>query len=573
MGLSLLVELRVENLAVMARAGCSFGPGLNAVTGETGAGKSVLLASLALALGGRADPQLVRAGSERGSAHAVFSDVPGSAATALVALGVDPGDVLVLGRELLRSGRTSARINAQTVPVSTVREVGEALLEVHGQGVSSRWLMESEQRQAIDAFGGEMLIALRDGVAELFDRRQETLAELVRLRGLEHQEQRELEQAVLDLEELRAAALVTGEDRDLLSERERLLHSARLREAAEQLHLAAGGGDPADAGPTLARALQQARGLAGIDPELDRAVAQAREVVVLLQELVLQLSSYLDTLPDDDSRLGQVEERLALLERLARRHGGSLEAAIERREQAARLVAERGGITGRLGELEAELGALDGRLAEACTKLTAAREAAARELEREVTGDLRQMLMPHARFAARVWRQLGPGGIALPDGTAVEVGRDGWDRVSFELAANRGDQPRPLRDTASGGELSRVALALLSHLSQRSGVGTVVFDEIDQGLGGEAANRVGELLRQAAQSRQVICVTHLAPIAARASTHLRVVKTEEGGGVSSRIEQLDQDGRVEELARLLAGEATPRVARQHAQELLLAVGR
>jgi DNA repair protein RecN (Recombination protein N) len=564
-----LIELRVENLAVMERADCAFGPGLNAITGETGAGKSVLLAALQLALGGRADPGLVRAGSERASAHAVFSDPPPAAA--LDQLGVEPGDVLVLGRELQASGRSTARVNAQAVPVSIVRELGEDLLEVHGQGSSSHWLRESQQREGVDAYGGDALLAKRARVAELFDRRQLALQELTRLRGLQDQEQRELERAVADLDELSAAALVAGEDRQLLSERDRLLHASRLRAAAEQLHLAAGGGDLDPSGPSLAAALQQARAVAGIDPELDRAAAQAEEAQVLLQELVLQLSSYLDHLPDDNARLGEVEERLALLERLARRHGGSLSAAIARRDEAARSVAERGGLHGRLRALEEELQALEVGLGAACSELSSLREVAARELELAVTNDLRQMLMPHARFSVRLWRQPKPDGIAAPDGTTVELEREGWDRVSFELAPNRGDQPRPLRETASGGELARVALALLSHLSRRSGVGTVVFDEIDQGLGGEAANRVGELMRQVSASRQVICVTHLAPIAARATTHLVVVKQEGGKGVTSQVETVGGDERIVELARLLAGEATPVVARRHAQELLLAV--
>ena len=568
----MLIELRVENLAVMARADCSFGPGLNVITGETGAGKSVLLAALALALGGRADPGLVRAGSERASAHAVFSDPPTALGAALARLGVDPGDVLVLGRELQASGRSTARANAQVVPVSTVRELGEALLEVHGQGTSSHWLRESQQREGVDAYGGDALLATRARVAELFDRRQLALQELTRLRRLRDQEQRELERALADLDELSAAGLIAGEDQRLLGERDRLLHSSRLRAAAEQLHLAAGGGDLEPSGPSLAAALQQARAVAGIDPELDRAAAQAEEVQVLLQELVLQLSSYLDHLPDDRSRLGEVEERLALLERLARRHGGTLLAAIERREEAARLVAERGGLPARLHAVEEELRALEASLVSACSELSSAREIAARELELAVTHDLRQMLMPHARFSVRLWRQPHPDGIAAGDGTRVELEREGWDRVSFELAPNRGDQPRPLRETASGGELARVALALLAHLSRRSGVGTVVFDEIDQGLGGEAANRVGELMRQVSASRQVICVTHLAPIAARANTHLLVVKRDGGSGVESDVQPIDGDGRVVELARLLAGEATPVVARRHAQELLLAVG-
>jgi DNA repair protein RecN (Recombination protein N) len=310
----------------------------------------------------------------------------------------------------------------------------------------------------------------------------------------------------------------------------------------------------------------------GIDEELDQVVGQAEEVVALLQEMSLQLASYLEHLPDDSSRLAEVDERLALLERIARRHGGSLEAAIERRDQAARMLAERGGVQDSLQRLGAELASLEADLSAQCASLSAARELAARQLEAIVTRDLRQMLMPHATFRIRVWRRADPAGVPGPDGERVECGRDGFDRITFELAPNTGDRLRPLGESASGGELSRVALALLAHLSGRSGVGTVVFDEIDQGLGGEAANRVGELLMQVARERQVICVTHLAPIAARASTHLLVAKVDEGGGARSSISVLSGDQRVAELARLLAGDATPTTARAHARELLAAVG-
>ncbi|MHB1501340.1 MAG: DNA repair protein RecN [Candidatus Dormibacteria bacterium] len=568
----MLIELRVENLAVMERAGCGFSPGLNAITGETGAGKSVLLAALSLALGGRADPSLLRSGCDRAQAHAVFSEAPTLGLALLESLGVERSDVLVLGRELLASGRSTARVNGQVVPVATIRELGDALLEVHGQGASSRWLREPEQRQGLDGFGGDQLLETREEVGRLFDRRQAAASELARLRELQATENLELERAAQDLEELAAAGITAGEDRELLAERDRLAHSARLREAAEQLRLAAGGGDLESSGPSLPAAVQLARAAAGIDPELDRATAQVEEVVTVLQELVLQLGSYLDHLPDDARRLGEVEERLALLERLARRHGGSLAAAISRRDAAALLVADRGGLDGRVRLLVEELERLELLLAQACGELSAAREAAARELESAATSDLRQMLMPHARFSIRIWRQPDPAGVKGPDGVPVECFRDGWDHVSFELAANRGDQPRALRDSASGGELSRVALALLSHLSRRSGVGSVVFDEIDQGLGGEAANRVGDLLRQVAVSRQVICVTHLAPIAARAATHLLVWKAEDPSSVHSEVAGLDRDQRILELGRLMAGDATPDIASLHAAELLAAVG-
>jgi DNA repair protein RecN (Recombination protein N) len=236
------------------------------------------------------------------------------------------------------------------------------------------------------------------------------------------------------------------------------------------------------------------------------------------------------------------------------------------------LVGERGGLDLELRRLEIESVGFDDELGRESLHLTELRSVAAARLQAAVTKDLRQMLMPHASFAIRLWQREEDDGLPTPAGARVECSREGWDRVSFELAANSGDPCRPLADAASGGELARVALALLARISHSSGVGTVVFDEIDQGLGGEAANRVGELLRKVAERRQVICVTHLAPIAARADTHIRVVKTDEGGHVRSQVQPVQDAERVDELARLLAGDATPGAARSHAAELLQAVG-
>ena len=433
--------------------------------------------------------------------------------------------------------------------------------------------MAAGQRTGLDDFGGDNISAARAQVAEIWDRRALVRSELSRLSGLRAVERSELEQAGLDLAELVAASIHEDEDLELTQERERLVHVARLRDAAVHLHAAlTGEGEAEGAAGQIAAALQLSRAMHGVDPELDSATDQAEEVVTVLQELQLQLGSYLDHLPDDARRLDSVEERLALLERLARRYGGSLEAALARLEEARALVGERGGLDLELRRLEIESAGLDDELGRSSVHLTELRTGAAERLQAAVTEDLGQMLMPHASFAIRLWQREDLDGLPTPGGARVECSREGWDRVSFELAANSGDPCRPLAEAASGGELARVALALLARISHSSGVGTVVFDEIDQGLGGEAANRVGELLRKVAERRQVICVTHLAPIAARADTHIRVVKTDEGGHVRSQAQPVQDSDRVDELARLLAGDATPGAARSHAAELLQAVG-
>jgi DNA repair protein RecN (Recombination protein N) len=299
---------------------------------------------------------------------------------------------------------------------------------------------------------------------------------------------------------------------------------------------------------------------------------QAEGTVEGLRELQLSFSSYVTQLPDDSRRLADAEERLELLERLARRHGGSLDAALARRDEASRLLQAVDEGEGDLERLRVRLAELELELASESERLSAVRGRVAQGLARAVTSDLRRMLMPKAEFQVRIWQMEDQDGIPRRDGARLTAGSTGWDRVSFDLSANPGDPPRPLSEVASGGELSRVALALLSHLTRESGVSTVVFDEIDQGLGGEAANRVGDLMREVANRHQVICITHLAPIAARADTHLVVAKSEREGRPYSEIIVVDGPQRVEEVARLLAGEATPGAARAHAEELLLAVG-
>ncbi|MGH7641655.1 MAG: DNA repair protein RecN [Candidatus Dormibacteria bacterium] len=562
--------MRVENLAVVERTEARFGAGFNAVTGETGAGKSVLLSALGLALGGRGDPDLVRRGAERALVSAAFDDPPRIVADSCRELGVTVEETLILTRELAASGRSVGRANGSLVPATALRELGSQLVDVQGQGASSLWLREAEQRSALDSLGGEPAATALSRLGELFAQRQENQAETARLQALGERQREDLDQARRDLAELAAADLQPGEDGRLRQERDRLVHSARLREAAAGLRGAVAGEN--GAADRLAGALHGARGARGVDPGLDRLLDQAEDSVTGLRELQLEISSYLSQLPDDGRRLAEVEERLELLERLGRRYGGSLDQALARRDAASDLLqeAEEGG--GELERLRGELAQLESTAAQAAVELSTVRRRVARNLARAVTSDLHRMLMPKAAFQVRIWQVEDPDGLPGPEGQHFAAGPAGWDRVSYDLSANPGDPARSLSEVASGGELSRVALALLSHLTRESGVATVVFDEIDQGLGGEAANRVGDLMREVADHHQVICVTHLAPIAARADTHLLVAKSERDGRPYSEVRELERSQRVEELARLLAGQATPFAARIHAEELLLAVG-
>ncbi len=558
----MLLQLRVQNLAVMDRAEAALGPGLNALTGETGAGKSVLLTALGLCLGGRAEGGLVRRGAERAVVSAAFSGVGETAATLLDGLGVAADEVLVLAREVQPSGRSQARVNGSVVPVTSLRDLGQELVAFHGQGTAWGWLQEPRQRSALDAYAG--LGALLRELELGFGRHRELSRRLRQRRESGERLRAELEQARLDLAELEAAGLSPGELERLLEERSRLQHSARLRMAAEELRAAAGA-------EQLATALQRARGVEGLDSQLDPLLREADDIQLALSELRLSLGSYLEGLPQDAERLTQVEERLDQLDRVGRRHGGTVAAAIRRREEAAQLLAEHAPGRSEEDTLAAELATLEVDCCSLCAQLSERRARAAAALASSVTEELRRLLMPRARFAVRLWQEESPDGLLGPAGARFGWQPWGWDRISFDFAANAGDPLRPLAATASGGELSRVVLVVVSVLSAVD-PSTLVFDEVDEGLGGEAANRVGKLLQELGKRQQVLCVTHLATVAARANTHLVVTKRESADRATTRVQVASGPARVAELARLLAGDATPEAAQSHARELLLAVG-
>ncbi|MGH7758806.1 MAG: AAA family ATPase, partial [Candidatus Dormibacteria bacterium] len=326
----MLVELRVQNLAVIERSQARFGPGFNAITGETGAGKSVLLAGLGLALGARGDPELVRRGAGRALCSAAFEAPTPAAGELLARLGVEVDEGLVLSRELAEGGRSVARANGATVPASAIRALAAQLVDLQGQGTASIWLKEPEQRQALDAIAGARAVALRQRVSDLVLRRLELRGALDRLQQRRELLALELESARSDLSELEAAALRPEEDEQLLRERERLRHSGQLRQTALELRRAvSGGATSSGAADSLAEAVHSGRVARGLDPELDSLLEQAEAATVQLRELRLALSAYAEGLPDDSRRLEGIEERLELLRRLARRHGaGSLAGAI-----------------------------------------------------------------------------------------------------------------------------------------------------------------------------------------------------------------------------------------------------
>ena len=560
-----LRELRIGNIAVIADATATFGDSFTTITGETGAGKSLCVAALRAALGGKLDADMVRHGAEGARVAAVFDEIPTAVRERIDDMGVPPGhDVLTLSRELGRGAKSACRINGALVSQAVLREVGETLVEVTSQGASQRLLRGSWQRDTLDAAGGEGTTGARQRTEAAVRAWRDAEDALAEARRVAMNDSGLVERSRDVVAELRPLALRHGEDDELGAECLRLRHAARIAAVAQGLAHAASGedGGVADA---LASATAQAEQLTAVDPALRGIADEAADLVARLRELGLDARRHADSVSLDEARLAAVEERLEILSRMARRYG-SVDGALAALEAADGIVAGADGGEDMLNELEAAATAARAAASEAAAALSRLRSDAARRLEREVVDVLRGLELPKARFRVTLARLPDPNGIDVGDGALVRCGRSGVDEVEFRFAAGRDALPRPLHDGPSGGELSRLALALASVVGDGAAPG-LVLDEVDTGLGGETAARVGDVLAAIGSSRQVIAITHRPEIAARADTHIVVSKRELAGGPAATIVRVSGEERLVEVARLMSGRTT-KAALARAAELL-----
>ena len=549
----MLVHLSIRDFAIVDSLDLEFRPGFTALTGETGAGKSILIDALALALGERADADQVRSGCERADVSAEFAiDSLGALREWLAAqvLEGDPG-VLLLRRVIERGGRSRAFVNGHAATLAQLREAGDALVDVHGQHAHQSLLRPATQRQVLDAHAG--LAALAREVAESYRNWQQLAT--ARREHETHAQARsaEREQLAWQVEELSRLALAPGEWDSVQAEHSRLAHAASLLEGAQgALDSLAEADTAALAG--VSGALSRLRPLVAFDAALAEVLALLESSEAQLREAVHALRHYADRVELDPGRLREVEQRLDAIHGTARKFRAKPETLNE-------LL---GGMQARLRELEiaSDLAALEereqaalARYRELARKLSAERGKAAARLAREVTAAMKELAMKGARFEVAL--EPVAGGSAAGD-----------EAVEFLVAANAGAEPRPLAKVASGGELSRISLAIQVITSKAAQVPTLIFDEVDSGIGGAVAEVVGRKLRALGEGRQVLCVTHLPQVAAQAGQQWSVDKSIDGGGARSQVRPLDERARVEEIARMLGGvEVTP-TTRKHAAEML-----
>jgi DNA repair protein RecN (Recombination protein N) len=562
----MLEEVRISGLGVIDEAVLELTDGFTVLTGETGAGKTMVVTALGLLFGGRADPARVRPGAPRAAVEGRLLVSPQIAREVEDAGGDldEDGAVLVLSRSVSAEGRSRAFAGGRSVPVSLLQVLADDLVAVHGQADQQQLLKPGRQRDALDRFAGPELAAVLSDYRRVYARHRAAREELEALTRAERERAAEAETLRLGLAEIEAAAPVTGEDVTLLAEDERLSNADALHAAAATAHEALAG-DPAssavDASDVLTllglagRALDPVR---SHDPALAGLASRLSEASYLLADVAADLASYTESLDADPARLAAVQERRAALGRLIRAYGGAsgdIAGVLDWAKQAGARLAELEGDTDKIAALAAEETELATRVGSLAADLTALRAAAAERFAAEVTAELTELAMPHASLAA-VLTELD------------EPGMFGADDVEIRLAAHPGAPPLPLHKGASGGELSRVMLAIEVVFAGADPVPTFVFDEVDAGVGGRAAVEVGRRLARLARSAQVIAVTHLPQVAAFADNHLVVEKSGDGLVTSSGVVQLGDQARVRELSRMLAGLEDSEFGRAHAEELL-----
>jgi DNA repair protein RecN (Recombination protein N) len=558
-----LRELRIENLLLIERAELRLGEGLNAITGETGAGKTVLAHALDLLMGGKARPQIVRPGAKEAWVEGVF-DLPegllGEPEMAEIAELLPEGsDEVVLGRRVSASGRTSAFMAGRAAAAGDLKSLGGRLLAFYGQHEHRKLTISSAQMEVLDGFAGVGHLEVRRLYREAHREYGALVAELEELRGREGSRERDIDLFRYELSEIEEVAPDSTEEAELGAERERLRHAERLREAAAGAYAGVAGIDEDGGGAASALAIAETllQGAGGVDAGLDSLSERLSALVVELGDVASELRDYAEGLEADPGRLTTVEERLESLDRLKRKHGGSVGSVLAHAERCREEIRRLEGSEERAAEAEAALGEAERRREELGARLSKGRAKAAGPLEKEVAKELEGLAMPGATLEVVLETH--------PEGFGV----GGRETVELRVAPNPGISPAPLRDAASGGELSRVMLAL-SGLSEGGGAGTLVFDEIDAGVGGKTARIVGERLRALGEGRQVICITHLPQVASLAATHFRLEKDIARKRATATVQRLDGEGVVEEIRRMLGGERFDEAATRHARELLAA---
>ena len=553
----MLRNLSVRNFAIIDRLDLEFGAGFNVLTGETGAGKSILMGALNLILGARAGAEMVRSGADRATIDAVF-DVAGAPhlldVVERMGYELDDGQ-LFLARDISASGKSTCRIAGRPATVTQLKELGDWLVDLHGQHEHQSLLAVSRHIDMLDDWGGKPIASLRVQVSEAYQATQKLRREKSELEKDARERAHLLDLYQFQVKEITGAKLVVGEDEELATEYKRVANAQKLAEsaasAAESLSGGDNGGGALDALSTALRILEEA---AALDETLTPALESVRSATYELTETERDLTRYQDTIEFSPERAEQIEERLETLRALKRKYGDSIEEILQYGAETAAKLDTLSNSEERGAQLEQEIKKADRKLRDLCRTLSDLRCKAAQEFQSITLSELRDLAMEKTRFEVRMEQG--------------EPTAKGTDKVEFLIATNPGEPLRPLAKVASGGEISRVMLAVKSALARQEPLPTMVFDEIDVGVGGRTASKIAEKMVALAHNAQVLCITHLAQLASRGQHHYYIEKNVIGDRTSVSVVPLTPDERVSEVARMIGGEEVTPTVIQHAREML-----
>ena len=549
----MLSSLQIENVAVIQKAEVHFEPGLNVLTGETGAGKSILIDSINAILGNRTSKDLVRTGASKAVIRAAFEQVPSAVLDKLEQSGYERSEALLLSREITAEGKSSCRINGMPATAAVLRELCGGLININGQHDSVGLLNPAHHLGILDDYAQNRTV---------FQEYYALYRELVRVKREldalitdETEKQRKIDLLQYQVQEIEDAGLTAGEEQTLENRRKVLSNASAIRDRLAQSYaLLSGSDDAAGAVDLLGEASNAVDAAAQLDPALTAAAGQLLDLYYNAKDVAADLIGRLDAYDTNDAELDEVEQRLDLLYRLKRKYGSTVEDVISFGQKAREELDNIQHSQQRYDALQAEKLRLYAKAREKAEVLTQTRLKAFEELNTRISGTLDFLNMPGVRMTLRHTR--GP------------LASHGQDSVEFYISTNPGEAPKPLAKIASGGELSRITLAIKNAMADKDAVPTVIYDEIDSGVSGKAAGRIGEVLRQSAQGHQILCITHTAQIAALADCHLLIQKNVSNERTYTEIHPLDENGRVEALARLISGDHVTELSRANAREML-----
>lgn len=555
----MLQSLYLENIALIEKLGIELFPGFNVLTGETGAGKSIIIDAVNFVLGERTSRDLIRNGAARAKVEAVFNLNEGDAAfAALDALGIEyDGNELILSRELSAAGRNACRVNGTLVPVASLKSVSDTLVDIHGQHEHQALLDAENHISYLDAYCHAESLPIIEKIDAIVSRRNELMLKRNSGFASEREREREMDMLRYQIEEIASANLEVGEEERLSAEKTVLLNAERIRTALETAHMALSGAEEGSALSAIDTARRSMRDIAALNKDYEALGDKIEELYYAAEDISFVLRDTSENVESDMQRLEEIEQRLKLISDLKRKYGRTVEDVIDFGKDAGTKLNELENAEALAAELDAKLDKMKAEYNVAADELSKVRRAAGDRLKRDVLNELKDLGMAKAMFD-----------VALSDASGGEPRKGGRETAEFMLSANPGEPLKPLEKVASGGELSRIMLCFKSIFADNDRVPTLIFDEIDTGISGRTAAVVGEKMLGIAKKHQVICVTHLAQIAALADAHLMVRKYDDGKNTFVETRQLNEEEKVQRIAQMMDGESDSPSALTHARELI-----